>query len=278
MQLVEKPAVRLAGVILVLGALLSLAGVLGKEAYGGLSASLAAQARGQDLVTLCLAVPALLAALVATLRGSLRGELALAGLVGYFLYTYASYAFLVEFNALFFGYVALFSCSLFAFVLIMARLTRCARISAPAAPRRAGAVLLLVVGAAVGLMWLAQLLPALAGGGARVLEESGGRPVIQVLDLGVLVPALAVSAFLVFRDRPAGLVWMMVLLVKGLTLGLAVVTMTLFMARAGAPDRAGTIIFSLFSLLFLGVLVWLFSALKIGGSEAGGAEQGGSRK
>jgi hypothetical protein len=266
MQHLKRPAFWLAGIILVLGTLLSLAGLLREDIYGGLSQSLTVQARGQDLVTVCLAVPALLAALIAAVRGSPRGELVLAGLTGYFLYTYASYAFLVEFNPFFFGYVAEFSCSLFAFVLLMAGLNRLAgqggRIEAAAIPLRAGAALLLIVGAAVGLMWLAQLLPALTGGSSRVLEESGGRPIIQVLDLGVLVPAFAVAAVMAFRGRPAGLVWVFVLLVKGLTLGLAVVVMTLFMARAGIPDWGGTILFSLVSALILGALVWLFSALK----------------
>lgn len=214
MQLLSRPAAWLSLIILILGAVLSLAGLLIEDIYSGNSLSLAAQARGQDLVTLCIAVPA--------------------------------------------------------------RLTRDIPVllSSPKALLRACAVLLLFVGGAVLAMWLAQLLPALSGGSARVLEESGGKPVIQALDLGVFVPAAVTAAVLVFRGRPTGVVWVAVLLVKGLTLALAVVSMTLFMDRAGTPDWGGAVIFSLFSLLFLGAMIWLFSALKItpGRSLMPGAE------
>ena len=265
MQLLSRPAAWLSIIILILGAILSLAGLLIEDIYSGNSLSLTAQARGQDLVTLCIAVPALLAVLVASLRGSIRGTLALAGLVGYFLYTYASYAFMNHFNVWFFAIVAAFSCSLFAFVVLLARLTRDlpALISTPKVPLRACAVMLLFVGAAVLALWLAQLLPALSGGSSRVLEESGGKPVIQALDLGVFVPAAVLAAVLVVRGRPTGVVWVTVLRVKGLTLALGVVSMTLFMARAGTPDWGGAVIFSLFSLLFLGSMIWLFSVLKL---------------
>jgi hypothetical protein len=43
----------------------------------------------------------------------------LTGALGYFLYTYASMAFLTAFNNLFLVYVALFSLSLFAFILAL---------------------------------------------------------------------------------------------------------------------------------------------------------------
>ena len=79
MQPMSVPIVVLSGIIAVLGAVLSLVGILVDGVYEGNSASLIAQAKGQDLVTIMLAVPALIVALIFSLRGSLHAELAVAG-------------------------------------------------------------------------------------------------------------------------------------------------------------------------------------------------------
>src|SRR5687767_5503167 len=76
--------------------------------------SMAAQEQAADLITLVLALPLLLVSTSLAFRGSLRGRLLLAGTLGYFLYTYASMAFLASYNELFLVYVALFALSLLA--------------------------------------------------------------------------------------------------------------------------------------------------------------------
>jgi len=265
MQPMSVPIVVLSGIIVVLGAVLSLVGIFVDDVYEGNSASLIAQGKGQDLVTLMLAVPALIVALIFSLRGSLHAELAVAGLLGYFLYTYFSYAFLLEFNKWFLAYVAAFSCSLFSFVLILVRLMKAApdRIAVPQAPLNVGAILLILLGVALLFMWLSQLIPAMQGRSVRVIEESGGKPVIQALDLGIIVPAAMVIAIMVFRHNPGGVVWLSVFLVKGITMALAIVSMTFFMARAGTPDTGGAVVFSVFSALFLGVFIWLFVSMRV---------------
>jgi hypothetical protein len=265
MQSVSIPIVVFSGIIIVLGAVLSLVGILVDNVYEGNSASLIAQGKGQDLVTIMLAVPALIGALVFSIRGSMRAELAVAGLLGYFLYTYFSYAFLLEFNKWFLAYVAAFSCSLFSFVLILVRLTKSApdSITLPQAPLSAGAILLILLAFALLFMWLSQLIPAMQGKSVRVIEESGGKPVIQALDLGIIVPAAIVIAIMAFRQNPGGVVWLTVFLVKGITMALAIVSMTIFMARAGTSDTGGAIVFSVFSALFIAVFIWLFVSMRV---------------
>ncbi len=89
----------------------------------------ASQSIAQDVVTLVLGIPLLVAGIFLSLKGSLRGQLLLTGGLGYFLYTYTAMVFLAAYNPLFLVYVALFSLSLFAFILALsgmdtARLTR----------------------------------------------------------------------------------------------------------------------------------------------------------
>src|SRR5215208_1522571 len=58
--------------------------------------SLVAQAIGQDLVTLVVALPALVISAILASRGSARGHLVWLGVLGYVLYTYATYAFAIR--------------------------------------------------------------------------------------------------------------------------------------------------------------------------------------
>src|SRR5215212_9450716 len=63
------------------------------------------QLRGNDLVTLFVAAPLLAGALLATVRGSLRGRLLWLGTLGYMLYNYLFYAVGAAYNLLFLVYV-----------------------------------------------------------------------------------------------------------------------------------------------------------------------------
>jgi len=194
------------------------------------------QVYGQDLLTLAVAVPALAASLFFAVRGSLRAYVAWLGVTGYLLYTYASYAFMTAFNELYLVYVALLWLTLFAFVGGMARLD-------PAAlKRRVGespvrpyvAFQLLLVGL-ISALWLSAILPAILAGTVPPSVAEAGLPtsVIYSLDLGIVVPAFALSAYWLRNRRPWGYAFTAVLLVKIATLGGAVLAMTLFMIRDG---------------------------------------------
>lgn len=75
--------------------------------------------QANDLVTLLLCLPLLAVSFWLTLRNSLRGRLLLAGTLGFILYTYITMCFGAAYNSLFLVYVALFSLSFFALVLVM---------------------------------------------------------------------------------------------------------------------------------------------------------------
>ena len=71
---------------------------------------------GNDLVTLIVAVPLLVAALVISMRGSDRAKLVWLAMLNYMLYNYAFYLFAAAFNWFFLIYVALFTLSIFALI------------------------------------------------------------------------------------------------------------------------------------------------------------------
>jgi hypothetical protein len=76
-------------------------GLLDRNLYALERASLAAQATGQDIVTLCIVVPLLIAASLGAAKGSVRARLAQGGLLAYFVYTYFQYTALTVYNSLF---------------------------------------------------------------------------------------------------------------------------------------------------------------------------------
>jgi hypothetical protein len=137
----------------------------GRGLYRHETVSYAAQARGQDLVTLIVGIPLLLTGLILARRGSLRGKLLLTGTLGYFLYTYTSYVFLISFNSLFLLYTFLFSASLFAFILAFNGIDSnvLEKQLSPRFPRRFLGFFQIILGGLLLLMWLGRIAPALNG-------------------------------------------------------------------------------------------------------------------
>lgn len=209
----------------------------GKGLYRFDTESGAAQVMAGDVVTLCLGIPLLLVSVLLYRRGSLRGALLLAGTLGYFLYTYASISFMATFNPLFLVYVALFSLSLFAFVLSLMsiRVDELPGRFSERLPRRAISGLLFAIGGFLLLAWLGRILPALLNGTPPFGLESYATLVIQVLDLGLIVPLAFVSGVLLLKQRPYGYLLAAVALTKGFTMGTAVAAMAFGQVLAGVP-------------------------------------------
>lgn len=229
----------------------------GRGLYRYESVSVAAQAHAQDLVTLVLGIPLLLVSLLLTWRGKWRGRLLLTGTVGYFLYTYASYAFLAMYNPLFLCYVALMSLSFFAFVLCMMSYdigSMRGRFREKLPVRLIGGALLFIA-AMLFLLWMARILPPLLAGGVPTVLEHYSTLVIQSMDLGFVVPVSVVGAVLLIKRRPFGYLLAPVLIVKAGTLATAVALMGV-MDGAGAAQVLVFGLMDLLSLFCLGLVLY----------------------
>lgn len=210
------------------------------------------QLYGQDLLTLIVAVPTLAVALYYAHNASLRGYVVWLGIIGYFLYTYASYAFLTAFNELYLVYVALFGLTLFTLIGGIVRIDPTDLKEAfDDHPVRGYVVFQLLVAGLLALLWLAEVGPASLAGTRppSIAETTLPVPVIQSLDLGVVVPSFALSATFLWKQLAWGCVFTGVLLVKGTTLGLAVLAMIVFMLQNGQSVLLPQIV--LFALLSL---------------------------
>jgi hypothetical protein len=164
--------------------------------------------RGGDAITFLIAVPLLAVALASSIQGSARAQVVWIGMLVYAAYTYAYAAFGADFNDAFGLHVAIVSTSLFALACAVPNLDRRAIADALRSRRRARWVggLLVVVGAAQGLLWgFAIVRNALTG---ELLHDIpvAGQHLVFALDLGILMPLLLVAGVLLWRERPIGYV------------------------------------------------------------------------
>jgi hypothetical protein len=200
------------------------------------------QNRGQDLLTLCI-LPVLLAAAFAAERGSARAVLVRLGLLGYLGYTYTGAAFAFAFNPLFPLYVALFSLSLFALASAVAELDPAGlrdRFDART-PRRTVAAFLALVAVMLTAAYAGQIAPFYTTGALPEPMRQAGTTTffVYALDLGVVVPLAVIATRRLLGRRAWGETLAAVLLIKAATMGLALLSMTWFVARAGLGIEAG---------------------------------------
>ncbi len=204
----------------------------------------AAQAIPADVVTLVVCIPLLLVAIWLYRQGQLRGQLLLAGTLAYFLYTYTSMAFGAAFNELFLLYVALFSLCVFAFPMAMLSVDLRAL---PAhfgdrLPRRGIAGVMFGGGAFLLVAWLGRIVPAQLAGTPPLGLASNTTLYIQVMDLGLIVPVMALAGTLLLRRRPLGYLLASVGLIKLTTMGLALIAMIIGQALAGVEMAIGEVV------------------------------------
>ena len=217
--------------------------IRGHGLYANDTISSAAQMQGNDLVTLVVGIPLLVISTVFAFRGSLRARLLLTGTTGFFLYTYMSMSMLTAYNALFLVYVALLGLSLYGFILCMLSFDLKALPArfAQRLPRGWIAALLFVVGAFLLLAWLGRIGSPLLAGEDPALENTSTL-VIQAMDLVLIAPAAILAGILLLRRSAWGYLLSSVLVMKAITMGLAVSTMSIDMAREGVPDSLGIMV------------------------------------
>jgi hypothetical protein len=236
----------------------------GSGIYAYDTISMAAQQKGNDLVTLVVGLPLLAISTWLAFRGSLRGRMLLTGTLGFFLYTYMSMAMLTSYNSLFLVYVASFTLSLYAFILSMLsfNLQKLPDHFSESLPRRWIAVLLLFVGGFLIIAWLGRIIPPLLDGTLPALENTTTL-VIQTMDLSLVAPLAIIAAILLLRDNAWGYLLASVALMKGITMGLAVSSMAINMARHGVPEELGIVVpFIAITMLNLIMAVLLLKNVK----------------
>ncbi|QIN84549.1 hypothetical protein GBA63_19300 [Rubrobacter tropicus] len=239
------------------------------DVFRGDSPYFVAQAIGQDIVTLVVALPALMIGAVLAARGSDRARLVWFGVLVYLVYTYVIYAFHVRFNPLFLVYVALLGFSLYALIGGLAT-TDFERIKARHTRERSAktaGTFLLVVSILFYIVWLGEVIPALFSGDVPRSVADNGTPTsgVHVLDMAWILPALAMTGLWLRRKRAVGYALAGALLTFLALLALAIVFMVVSMALYGqAASVVPAAIFGLLGAASLWMLLRYMGGMKAG--------------
>ncbi|MBA1334922.1 MAG: hypothetical protein HPY66_0543 [Firmicutes bacterium] len=232
--------------------------IYGKGIYQHDSIAVVAQGIAQDIATMLLGVPVLIISLYLSRKGLLKGRLLLTGTLGYFLYTYISYAFLWMYNPLFLVYVILMSASFFAFILSMMSFDIEGLRSSfnEKLPVKFVGGFQIFIGAAVGMLWLGRIIPPLINNTIPFGLEHYTTLVIQAMDLGFIVPAAVLSGVLILKRKPFGYLLSSVIIMKGITMLTSITAMIIGQAYAGVPmSFVEMAMFPLFNLITIYCLV-----------------------
>lgn len=198
--------------------------------------------RGTDVMLLLAGVPLLVASILLTRRGSLRGGFLLTGALSCFTYNGASLAFGAAYNDLYLLYVVYFAASLYAFVLSFAAIdlrALPARIS-PRLPHRWIAAFMFLAGLSP-LVWLIDIVSALVEGGVPTSLAHYTTDVTTALDVGLIAPACFLAGALLLCRRPLGYLLSSTLLTLLTLVGLIVVGQTAMQLLDGIVLSAGEI-------------------------------------
>jgi len=262
-------------IIALLLAVTAVAGISWPATYARETPSGRAGGLSSDIVDLCLVMPILLISGITGHRGSVPARLIWLGTQGYLLYNFVIYAFGVHFNALFLVYCATFSLCFYAtvFSVRFIPLDQIARTYSPRAPRKTIAIVFLLLATTTAFPDLRNDIAAIL---ARQIPQDiidANQPVnfIHVLDLGFLLPALCITAILLFRKKATGYALAPIFLTLLAIMSMELVTILTVMGRKGFGMNLPMITF--FAVLGVGftTLLWFYfaSAKKAGGLEFG---------
>lgn len=232
---------RIAGGTIALAALVassSLGGILSPAAYALESTDWRGQSLGQDWFDLIVAVPWLVLCAVGTWRGRGHWHILLGGALLFILYTFLIYAFAIHFNGMFLVYCAAIGLAFYLGLSLARSFTADdARLPAgPRAPTRSTGILLVAIGGLFALLWLAELIPALAAARAPEIVARAGLVTnpVHVIDLAIVLPAHIIAGIALFRRRPAGALLAPVVLAFGVPMAASIAGMMIVMRLSGA--------------------------------------------
>jgi hypothetical protein len=226
-----------------------------------------------DIVDLFLVVPVLLISGILGYRGSVPARLVWLGTQGYLLYNFVIYAFGVHFNALFLIYCATLGLCVYAtvFSVRFIPIEQVAQAYAPRAPRKTIAIVFLVLAIPTAAFDLRDDIAAILAGRVPqdILEANQPVNFVHVLDLVFLLPALCITAVLLFRRKASGYALAPALLTLLAIMSMELVSIVTVMGRKGFGMNVPMIIS--FAVLGVGftILLWLYFSLGKGATWSG---------
>jgi hypothetical protein len=260
-----KTAYALTILILILAVVAAAGGLFVENLYRD-NPFVAAVWRGNDLVTLVIAVPLLLGGLILSRRGSVRGQFVWLGMLWYMVYNYAYILFGAAFNPFFLFYVALFTLPLYALIFALPKIDveHTGQRFRSKTPVRWIAGYMVFVAVGLSVVYLIQIGNYAVTGEIPSIVTQTDHPtnIVFALDLSLLVPPLLLGAAWLWQRRAWGYILAIIVNIKGFAYTLVLAVASLSAARAGFPEAAAEIPLWL-TLTTGGLLASLFLLINI---------------
>jgi hypothetical protein len=194
-----------------------------------------------DIVTLFVAVPLLLIAIILTKKGSLRWKLIFIGLLGYIFYNFAFYLFGAAFNIFFLIYTALFSLSGFTLLQMLWQISAesFSEQFSEKIPVKWISAYLMLMPVMLLIAELSMIIPFLTSDKLPDTIQLTSHPtsVVFALDFSIIIPAFITSAILLWQRKTWGYILAVMMLVKGFTYGLVLCIGTTLLAFSDAYGK-----------------------------------------
>lgn len=215
-----------------------------------------------DLLTLVVMTPLLIASLILTMRNSRPAQLVWVAMLAYMLYNYAFYLFGAAFNVFFLIYVALVSLSLLALIfgLVNVDVYAISQTFSTKTPVRWISGFMMFIAAFLGFKWIADSLNFVFTGKLpqAIIDFAHPTNIVFALDLSLIVPWMVLGSTWLWQRRPWGYVVGAIMTIKAATYGLVLITSTIYVALSGTYDPLAPF----YAFVFLGGLVSVLALLR----------------
>ncbi|MCY7293157.1 MAG: hypothetical protein LH615_13345 [Ferruginibacter sp.] len=223
-----------------------------------------------DWVTLVVAVPSLIIALVLSKNGDFKPKLVWLGLMGYLFYNYAFYLFGAAFNNIFLLYVAIYTLSFFALIMGLAALpvqniigtSKILRNEIPIlSGQRAVSFFLILISIMLCLVEIPPCFTFITKGAIPeiIVKTQIHTSIVYALDLSFVVPAMVLGAILLWQNKGWGIILSAMMLVKCFTYGLVLTFGTFLLMKKGLSNDP---LLPVWIFITVGGLVGVFILLK----------------
>ncbi|MEH7076851.1 hypothetical protein [Neobacillus drentensis] len=232
-----KSAYKLTMMIVLLTLVATTGGLFLRDLYKD-SSSFALNAwYANDLIVLGIGLPLMCAALVLSLRGSLRGQLVWLGMINFTIYNYSYYLFGAALNSFFIIYTTIFSLSMFTLVfgLIYLDYNKIEKSFAKKTPVKGISIFMILLALTLGGAWISQWINfVITGESPQIMVNlDATNNLVASLDLTFVVPLCCVAAYYLWKRKPIGYVLTIMLNVKGFVYNLILILGSIVQAKAG---------------------------------------------
>ena len=183
---------------------------------------------GNDVVSFAVVAPFLLFVLIRLKQQSFKAQLVWAGLLGYSFYNYAFYLLGTTFNSFFLIYVLLVALSLYALINVLTGIDikSVGQKFRSTAPVKLISIFLFMIALFLGVFEISQAVRFVFTG--RMPQVP---PLILALDLVFIIPNMLLAAIWLWKRFNWGYILTIIMLVKGTTYGLVLITASAFVAN-----------------------------------------------